>query len=84
MSGSGAISQFVQERHLVQVLRETDPSTVTEHGLYERPVAKMPDEVISAPYVWTTVAHCHQTLTLIQLFSQGPPLILYKHLLGKG
>ncbi len=29
----------------MQVLRETDPSTVTEHGLYERPVAKMPDKV---------------------------------------
>lgn len=29
----------------LQVLRETDPSTVTEHGLYERPVDKMQDEV---------------------------------------
>ena len=35
----------------MQVLRETDPSTVTEHGLYERPVAMMPDEVT----VWLSV-----------------------------
>ncbi|CAL5227826.1 g10854 [Coccomyxa viridis] len=32
------------DKRLLTVLRETDPSTVTEHGLYERPVAKMPDE----------------------------------------
>ena len=42
-------SQFLgicsQVLHAVQVLRETDPSSVTEHGLYERPVDKMPDEV---------------------------------------
>ena len=34
-----------QAPYAVQVLRETDPSSVTEHGLYERPVDKMPDEV---------------------------------------
>ncbi|EIE24293.1 acyl-CoA N-acyltransferase [Coccomyxa subellipsoidea C-169] len=32
------------DERLLEVLRDTDPSTVTEHGLYERPVAKMPDE----------------------------------------
>lgn len=34
------------DERLLKVLRETDPSTVTEHGLYERSPDKMPDEVI--------------------------------------
>ncbi|BDA46002.1 probable FAD-dependent urate hydroxylase [Coccomyxa sp. Obi] len=32
------------DERLLKVLRDTDPSTVTEHGLYERPPDKMPDE----------------------------------------
>ncbi|KAK9906811.1 hypothetical protein WJX75_008443 [Coccomyxa subellipsoidea] len=32
------------DERLLEVLRDTDPSTVTEHGLYERPVDKMTDE----------------------------------------
>lgn len=39
------------DERLLEVLRDTDPSTVTEHGLYERPVAKMPDEVCAASCV---------------------------------
>ena len=39
------------DERLLKVLRETDPSTVTEHGLYERSPDKMPDEVhlLSSP-----------------------------------
>jgi hypothetical protein len=33
------------DERLLRVLRETDASTVTEHGLYERPVEEMPDQV---------------------------------------
>jgi hypothetical protein len=36
------------DERLLEVLRDTDPSTVTEHGLYERPVDKMTDEVCHA------------------------------------
>ena len=40
------------DERLLEVLRDTDPSTVTEHGLYERPVDKMPDEVCPASQSW--------------------------------
>lgn len=45
------------DERLLEVLRDTDPSTVTEHGLYERPVDKMPDEVThTAPCTPDTAA----------------------------
>lgn len=32
------------DERLLSVLRETDPDTVTEHGLYERPALEIPDQ----------------------------------------
>lgn len=32
------------DERLLAVLRETDPDTVTEHGLYERPANEIPDQ----------------------------------------
>ena len=32
------------DERLLRVLRETDPSTVTEHGLYERNAEMIPDQ----------------------------------------
>ncbi len=43
------------------MLRETDPSTVTEHGLYERPVAKMPDEVMPLLSFMEGSVQCYHT-----------------------
>ena len=62
----------------VQVLRETDPSSVTEHGLYERPVDKMPDEVRalscinqSSACVMGAAQHCVASLSQIRIMSKG-------------
>ncbi len=46
-----------------QVLKETDPSTVTEHGLYERPVDKMPDDVLSSKMLYHP---CHDAQLAIR------------------
>ena len=60
------------------MLRETDPSSVTEHGLYERPVDKMPDEVCAPSCIMQSSAcimgaaqHCVASLSQLRIMPEG-------------
>lgn len=50
--GQSSLERFLTvfhdfDEHLLSMVQSADASTVTEHGLYERPVSSIPDEVIS-------------------------------------